>query len=56
MAGFSELLGYGEKSTSYYIRCHDCQQHFRDDPMAWKAWQEEMRETQAELEAMRLAS
>ncbi|KAF7979907.1 hypothetical protein HWV62_40302 [Athelia sp. TMB] len=46
------VLGYMAKSNAYYIRCHDCHEHFRENPSDWQAWQKEMRETEAKLEAM----
>lgn len=49
---FSALLGYYDKPNAYYIRCHDCHEHFLEAPEVWESWQKEMRETQAKLEAM----
>lgn len=46
------LLGYGATSTAYYIRCHECHEHWEKEPRAWKAWEEEMAETQAKLESL----
>lgn len=51
----SEVLGYGERATSYYIRCHECHEYFKKKPAAWKAWQDEMKETQVKLDALHLA-
>ncbi|KDQ50600.1 hypothetical protein JAAARDRAFT_63080 [Jaapia argillacea MUCL 33604] len=48
------LLGYGESTNAYYIRCQDCHERFEEDPEVWKSWQEEMRETEKKLEAMEL--
>ncbi|KAF8126339.1 P-loop containing nucleoside triphosphate hydrolase protein [Boletus edulis] len=45
------LLGFGAQATAYYIRCHDCHALWLQDPGAWKAWEEEMVETQQKLEA-----
>lgn len=46
------LLGLGQQNTAYYIRCHDCHAHFKEDPAVWEAWQEEMKETQAKLKSL----
>ncbi|KAH9924947.1 P-loop containing nucleoside triphosphate hydrolase protein [Amylocystis lapponica] len=46
------LLGYGEATTAYYIRCHDCHERFRDEPRLWKEWQAEMQEVQVKLESL----
>jgi SWI/SNF-related matrix-associated actin-dependent regulator of chromatin subfamily A member 5 len=46
----SALLGYGEKTAAYYIRCQDCHEHFAEHPEAWASWEEEMRETNRRLE------
>ncbi|KIM89720.1 hypothetical protein PILCRDRAFT_812522 [Piloderma croceum F 1598] len=46
------LLGYYDKPNAYYIRCHDCHQHFNESPEVWEGWQQEMRETQAKLDAL----
>jgi len=45
------LLGFGAQRTAYYIRCHECHALWDQDPTAWKAWEEEMAETQQKLEA-----
>ncbi len=50
---FSLLLGYGFKSTAYYVRCHHCHERFRTDPLYWHQWQEEMRETEKKLAKLR---
>ncbi|EIN05640.1 hypothetical protein PUNSTDRAFT_145612 [Punctularia strigosozonata HHB-11173 SS5] len=47
------LLGYGFSPSAYYIRCHDCRQRFIEEPRIWESWQEEERETQRKLEALR---
>lgn len=47
----STLLGFGAQTTAYYIRCHDCHALWAQDPAAWKAWEEEMVDTQQKLEA-----
>lgn len=47
----SALLGYGAQRTAYYIRCHECHALWDQDPAAWKAWEEEMAETQQKFEA-----
>ncbi|KAG1809082.1 SNF2 family N-terminal domain-containing protein [Suillus subaureus] len=49
------LLGYGATSTAYYIRCHECHEHWKKEPQAWKAWEEEMAETQAKLNSLQTA-
>ncbi|KAG9310832.1 P-loop containing nucleoside triphosphate hydrolase protein [Chiua virens] len=46
-----ELLGFGAQATAYYIRCHDCHALWAQDSAVWKAWEEEMVETQQKLEA-----
>lgn len=46
------LLGYGATSTAYYIRCHDCHEHWKKKPQAWKAWEKEIAETEAKLESL----
>ncbi|KAN0080357.1 P-loop containing nucleoside triphosphate hydrolase protein [Tylopilus felleus] len=45
------LLGFGAQTTAYYIRCHDCHALWAQDPAAWKAWEEDMVDTQQKLEA-----
>ncbi|KIJ13016.1 hypothetical protein PAXINDRAFT_163783 [Paxillus involutus ATCC 200175] len=45
------LLGFGAQTTAYYIRCHDCHARWAQHPEDWKAWEEEMAETQQKLEA-----
>ncbi|KAF8554251.1 hypothetical protein OG21DRAFT_1497134 [Imleria badia] len=50
------LLGFGAQTTAYYIRCHDCHALWAQDPAAWKAWEEEMAETQQKLEAVEKAA
>ncbi|KAJ3539023.1 hypothetical protein NM688_g6428 [Phlebia brevispora] len=44
------LRDYGAMNTAYYIRCDQCQERFKVDPEFCTQWEEEMRETQAELE------
>lgn len=46
------LLGYGATSTAYYIRCHECHEHWKKKPQAWKAWEKEIAETEAKLESL----
>ncbi|KAL0953043.1 hypothetical protein HGRIS_007245 [Hohenbuehelia grisea] len=36
-----EFLGYPAKSTSYYIKCHECLEHFKTHPEEGKAWEKE---------------
>ncbi|CAL1715435.1 unnamed protein product [Somion occarium] len=43
------LVGYGEKASAYYIRCHDCLKLFAEQPKIWKSWQKDMRETEKRL-------
>lgn len=51
LCAFSALLGFGAQTTAYYIRCHDCHARWAQHPEDWKAWEEEMAETQQKLEA-----
>lgn len=48
---YSELLGFGQKSNAYYIRCHDCHDQFKEDPEVWKEWQEQFAETEKKYRA-----
>ena len=45
----SEILGYPGKKSAYFIRCVDCHAHWADDPQAWEAWEEEMRDNEQKL-------
>jgi SWI/SNF-related matrix-associated actin-dependent regulator of chromatin subfamily A member 5 len=50
----SLLLGYGERSSVYYIRCHECVEEFASDP-AWAAvWEEEFQKIDAKMQALDL--
>ncbi|KAI0945925.1 hypothetical protein AcV7_010039 [Taiwanofungus camphoratus] len=46
------LLGFGARTTAYYIRCNDCRRRFAEDPQLWEAWQGEVRDVQARLDAL----
>lgn len=48
----SLLLGFGENKQAYYIRCHDCEERFSEEPGLLKSWEEEMNETAAKLESL----
>lgn len=48
----SLLLGFGARTTAYYIRCNDCRRRFAEDPQLWEAWQGEVRDVQARLDAL----
>ncbi|TFK50621.1 hypothetical protein OE88DRAFT_1661143 [Heliocybe sulcata] len=45
------LLGYGEKTSAYYIRCDDCRDRFKTDAAFRESWEGEFRETQIKVQA-----
>ncbi|GBE87288.1 ISWI chromatin-remodeling complex ATPase ISW2 [Sparassis crispa] len=46
------LLGYGESTSAYYIRCHDCHKLFEEEPHVWAQWQLDMQDVQNKLDAL----
>jgi hypothetical protein len=53
MATTSELLGYGQTSGAYYIKCHDCQEDFARDPKSefWSDWEKSIHDAEETLKA-----
>ncbi|EGO28787.1 hypothetical protein SERLADRAFT_434683 [Serpula lacrymans var. lacrymans S7.9] len=49
------LLGYGETSSAYFIRCHDCREYFAKHPKMRKMWEQETKETAAKLASLEIS-
>jgi hypothetical protein len=49
----SELLGYGQSNSAYYIECHDCQEDFASNAESqfWTEWEKSIHDAEEKLKA-----